>query len=59
MLKEIVRDSVTAILGLIFLFGTVYGLVLLFGSNYTFLAVIVPIVTLILLERWYRNGNDQ
>ena len=57
MLREIIRDSATAILGIVFLFSTVYGLVLLFGSNYTFAAVLVPITTLILLERWYRGRS--
>jgi hypothetical protein len=57
MLRETIHDAIRAIIGLIILFATTAFFVWLFGGDITFLAFVLSLAALILLEGWYRNGH--
>jgi uncharacterized membrane protein YjjP (DUF1212 family) len=58
MLRETIRDSITAIVGILALFGVTYLIVRLLHSDY-FFAFLAPFVIAILLERKYHHGNGK
>ena len=58
MIRETIRDSITAIVGILILFGVTYAIVRAFHSDY-FFAFLAPFVIAVLLEKRYHHGNNQ